>query len=567
MSFAADCFQTSRKQTAGSIFSISYSDDELGNLLSKSDYGSYCDYGYDANSLPRTRSGGNLICSTGSHNGAMQIHYDPTNKPFRVQRGSQQTEFWYGTDDQRYFQRDNNAGDTIYVGKLFEQKNNGQKKYYLGNYAVLTVDASTGDKITYLHQDRLGSIIAISDEVGNNEQGSGRGFDPFGKPREDDWEDSNGFDDATGLDGDINGYETTTRGFTGHEHLNGTDLIHMNGRAYDYNLGRFLSVDPVIQFPANSQSLNPYSYIMNNPMSGTDPTGYTIAGAGAGAIKSICDEKPSECKGDKPKPGTTEDKCNRGHACGGVVNNGIANFTGSNTTNSGDAPTDIGRGDRDSQGAGLDVKGQTDGVGCTTFECSIDQARVHFGGFDPNDRNSHVYSFFNAICNIGLSGCTEAAVFDALLRNAAPGSDGVTPVETGFETTLPTGIIGDVQHIVSSDALTVINLTLDNHIFADGFVVRGVEVRNGVIGIRSFGEGVNRPLSEDVGHQGSFIMEGRNRVFNKVSLLLNRSLARPGFNALDNNIRDRILSSSVEGQAILNRRRLNALDQKLRPGR
>ena len=48
----------------------------------------------------------------------------------------------------------------------------------------------------------------------------------------------------------------------------------MNGRAYDYNLGRFLSVDPFIQFPENSQSLNPYSYIMNNPLAGTDPSGY-----------------------------------------------------------------------------------------------------------------------------------------------------------------------------------------------------------------------------------------------------------------------------------------------------
>jgi hypothetical protein len=48
----------------------------------------------------------------------------------------------------------------------------------------------------------------------------------------------------------------------------------MNGRVYDYNLGRFLSVDPFIQDPGNSQSLNPYSYIMNNPLAGTDPTGY-----------------------------------------------------------------------------------------------------------------------------------------------------------------------------------------------------------------------------------------------------------------------------------------------------
>ena len=48
----------------------------------------------------------------------------------------------------------------------------------------------------------------------------------------------------------------------------------MNGRVYDYNLGRFLSVDPFIQAPGNSQSMNPYSYIMNNPLSGTDPSGY-----------------------------------------------------------------------------------------------------------------------------------------------------------------------------------------------------------------------------------------------------------------------------------------------------
>jgi len=52
----------------------------------------------------------------------------------------------------------------------------------------------------------------------------------------------------------------------------------MNGRVYDYNLGRFLSVDPVIQSPTNSQSINPYSYIMNNPLSGIDPTGYCSTG-------------------------------------------------------------------------------------------------------------------------------------------------------------------------------------------------------------------------------------------------------------------------------------------------
>nr|WP_281260967.1 RHS repeat-associated core domain-containing protein [Agarilytica rhodophyticola] len=63
----------------------------------------------------------------------------------------------------------------------------------------------------------------------------------------------------------------------------------MNGRGYDYNVGRFLSVDPIIQAPGNSQSLNPYSYIMNNPLSGTDPTGY----CSASRLQGACDNTPS----------------------------------------------------------------------------------------------------------------------------------------------------------------------------------------------------------------------------------------------------------------------------------
>uniref|UniRef100_UPI001C46D57F RHS repeat domain-containing protein n=1 Tax=Alteromonas lipotrueiana TaxID=2803815 RepID=UPI001C46D57F len=69
--------------------------------------------------------------------------------------------------------------------------------------------------------------------------------------------------------------QATRKGFTDHEHLDEVELIHMNGRVYDYNLGRFLSVDPFIQGVGNSQGINPYSYVMNNPLGYTDPTGYT----------------------------------------------------------------------------------------------------------------------------------------------------------------------------------------------------------------------------------------------------------------------------------------------------
>ena len=70
----------------------------------------------------------------------------------------------------------------------------------------------------------------------------------------------------------------TTRGFTGHEQLDAVGLIHMNGRVYDPQLGRFLSADPFVQDASNLQALNPYSYVQNNPLSFTDPTGHFLSG-------------------------------------------------------------------------------------------------------------------------------------------------------------------------------------------------------------------------------------------------------------------------------------------------
>jgi hypothetical protein len=48
----------------------------------------------------------------------------------------------------------------------------------------------------------------------------------------------------------------------------------MNGRIYDPTLGRFLQADPHIQATQNSQNYNRYSYVLNNPMSYTDPSGF-----------------------------------------------------------------------------------------------------------------------------------------------------------------------------------------------------------------------------------------------------------------------------------------------------
>jgi len=52
------------------------------------------------------------------------------------------------------------------------------------------------------------------------------------------------------------------------------NLIHMNGRIYDPVLGRFMTPDFIVQAPQNLQSYNRYSYVINNPLMYTDPTGY-----------------------------------------------------------------------------------------------------------------------------------------------------------------------------------------------------------------------------------------------------------------------------------------------------
>jgi RHS repeat-associated protein len=76
------------------------------------------------------------------------------------------------------------------------------------------------------------------------------------------------------------------RGYTSHEHLDKLGLIHMNGRVYDPELGRFLSADPLIQFPESTQGFDRYAYVGNSPLSYTDPSGHGLLGM-VGSIVSF----------------------------------------------------------------------------------------------------------------------------------------------------------------------------------------------------------------------------------------------------------------------------------------
>ena len=69
--------------------------------------------------------------------------------------------------------------------------------------------------------------------------------------------------------------KVTNRGYTGHEHIKEQNLINMNARLYDPSLGRFLSPDTLIPDPYNTQDFNRYTYVRNNPMIYTDPSGHS----------------------------------------------------------------------------------------------------------------------------------------------------------------------------------------------------------------------------------------------------------------------------------------------------
>ncbi len=60
----------------------------------------------------------------------------------------------------------------------------------------------------------------------------------------------------------------------------------MNGRVYDPELGRFLSADPLIQFPESTQGFDRYAYVGNSPLSYTDPSGHGWLSV-LGAIVSV----------------------------------------------------------------------------------------------------------------------------------------------------------------------------------------------------------------------------------------------------------------------------------------
>ena len=264
--------------------------DALGNITSKLGMGNYSYGAGNAGPHAVTNAGG--VNYTYDNNGRMltgdgrTVSYTPFGKPKHMARGSNAVHIAYGPSQNRIERVDTGvkSATTTYVGGVYEKEISGgytTHTHYLGDFALYIAKSSTSmneERMVYLHRDHIGSVAAKTDMVATgNANAEFMANGPWGVRTQDKWNGS--------LLGDNFVPSDTARGFTNHEHLDGVGLVHMNGRVYEPSLGRFLSPDPWVQEPYNTQSYNRYSYLFNNALSSVDPSGEIgIAGGAVGAF-------------------------------------------------------------------------------------------------------------------------------------------------------------------------------------------------------------------------------------------------------------------------------------------
>lgn len=268
--------------------------DALGNITSRSDTGQY-QYGagpagpHALTGITNRPDGGDLSYTYDANGNqtagaGRTLEYTSFNKPSRIAQGAAVLQFACAPDRSRFRQTIVNGADTLtrhYVGGLYEYEDRGATRRHIhyvraaaGVFLTHTVVVENGQsekEDRYLHKDHLGSVETIT--FPNGRVAETLKYDAWGRRLQVIAQAAGG--------GAVLSYGAVTRivedvhrGFTGHEMLDLVGLVHMGGRVYDNVVGRFLSADPFVQAPENLQNLNRYSYVLNNPLSYTDPSGF-----------------------------------------------------------------------------------------------------------------------------------------------------------------------------------------------------------------------------------------------------------------------------------------------------
>ncbi|MFD8603260.1 polymorphic toxin-type HINT domain-containing protein [Streptomyces globisporus] len=216
---------------------------------------------------------------------------DTGNLTKATEAGGAETTYLYDSGGNRV-QRKDPTGTTVYLpGVELKLSADGTKKeatrYY--SHAGQAVAVRTNDgKLSFTAGDHHGTgELAIDAATGAVSQ---RRFDPYGVDR-----------------GTASGTWPGEKGYVGGTIDKSTGLTHLGAREYDAVIGKFISVDPVIDHTL-PQQINGYAYANNTPVTLADPSGLAIPECLQGLLVCQGGIPVSSNKPDKPSSTHAEEK-------------------------------------------------------------------------------------------------------------------------------------------------------------------------------------------------------------------------------------------------------------------
>ncbi|NNF60475.1 MAG: PASTA domain-containing protein, partial [Gammaproteobacteria bacterium] len=244
---------------------ISYSYDAVGNRIAMDD-GSVVTYGYDIDG--RLLNAGTTLFNYDSNgnrtariDGATTVYdWDARNRLTALNSPSVATVFTYDVDDNR-IERDGVTGGSQYLidarsvttfPQVSEERDAGDNLVAAFVYGSDLISRTDGGR-SYYHTDAHGNTELLTN--------------------------------ATGSVTDTYGYETygelaSSSGSSFNEHLytgeqfdSDSGFYYLRARYYDPATGVFLSRDPIEGLLASPFTLQPYLYVVNDPVNGIDPSG------------------------------------------------------------------------------------------------------------------------------------------------------------------------------------------------------------------------------------------------------------------------------------------------------
>lgn len=260
--------------------------DPMGDITSRSDVSGGAAWTYDpVRKHEVTQAGSSAYHYAYDANGDMTswdgnaVTWTSYNYPSSISDAAsgESVSFQYGPNHNPWLettQEPSGTTTTYHLGRLMSIVNSSNgllyRNYIFAGNMPVAVDTITnsGESLDYFQLGAQQSISAISNSSGQSlvsESYSAYG----GRRNSSTWSGPAGSADLSTSTG------ITQHGYTFQEALGlQMNLNDMVGRVQDATTGRFLSADPFVSEPANTQDWNPYSYTYNNPMSYEDPSGF-----------------------------------------------------------------------------------------------------------------------------------------------------------------------------------------------------------------------------------------------------------------------------------------------------